>query len=278
MVIKIDALYFLLIVELAAVFFAVSAYLFVKNRKYRAVIRKASKADESSMPAQIERETETAAQRETAVEDASIQEEPAAIQDADIVISEGGEVPANVGKLRQIVKFQKSKILELMCYKDIFEGAQKKLTGIKGGNDVLQDRFVKLLGESIENKGLADALESFGKNNNELQSCITVLEKENETLNEKFARWEEELKRIWAEAEAAGGIEEGLQGGQYGEKLNEILKEREELMAKLKEFEGTLKEKDDQLADMQKQYEDIEKEYMVLYNQQQSEQQKQQAE
>jgi hypothetical protein len=211
---------------------------------------------------------EQSIRQEEALQETVLQEHQAEIAEEfqsplDTGDSDESSLTGKVNKLQRIVKLQKDKILDLMCYKDIFEGAQKKLTSIQQGNEGLHERFVKLLGTSIENPGLAEAMETFKQNNNEIESYINILESENQTLSEKFRKWEDELKRIWEKAES-GEFDEG--------RYNEILKEREELMTKMKDFEDKLQEKSKLLNEMQAQYEDLEKEYMILYRQQQQQQ------
>ncbi|OGW21840.1 MAG: hypothetical protein A2Z82_09515 [Nitrospirae bacterium GWA2_46_11] len=131
-----------------------------------------------------------------------------------------------------------------------------------------------MFGESPENKGVTEMMETFDGNNKDLESYIEILSKENENLSEKFRAWEDELKKIWEEAEDIEGVSAGMDESKYGE----LMQEREKLRQTLAEFEAKLQEKGKMFDDMQKQYEDMEKEYMILYKQQQEQQQQQQPE
>lgn len=277
MTITIDAIYFMLIAEAAIIFFVLTMVFALKSRKYKKLYKKALNGV-SAVPEKIEEPTasptfapepeeqatpepQMEVVEETSVEQKANEEETVAAEmseEEDTSSTEG-----KIKKLNNIISFQKDKILELMSYKDIFEGAQKKLGKIQENSEELHDRFVKLLGTSAENPGLSDALEGFKGNNNELKVYVEILEKENENLNEKFDRWEVELKQIWAEAETSGSadIDE--------DKYKELMHEKDELLSKIWEFETTVNEKNKMVEDMKKQYEDLEAEYMTLYRQSQ---------
>lgn len=286
MTITIDALYLLLLCEVSLILLITAVYLFARNRKHKNLYQNALKelSDmRSSMEGQdIKKVVPQPVQEVQEVQEAK--EVPLKMPEDQPVAAEMFEVPQSpaamdetvdesslvgkINKLQRIINFQKGKIIDLMCYKDILEGAQRKLNVVQERYQGLKDRFVKLLGESAENKVLAEAMETFENNNNELSSYIEILGKENESLAEKFRLWEDELKQIWEEAEKSEIIDEG----RYDEKLGEIMHEKEELTARLKEFEDKLQEKTKVFEDMQKQYEDLEKEYMILYRQQQQQQ------
>lgn len=289
MEITIDALHLLLLGEVSLILLITTMYLFARNRKHKRLYQKALKelSDmRSSMEGQDIREAEPQPVQEVQEVPPEMPPKiPPKMPEEQLVAAETFEVPqppvavdetadesslvGKINKLQRIINFQKSKIIDLMCYKDILEGAQRKLNAVHDGYQGLKGRFVKLLGESAESKGLAEAMETFENNNNELSSYMGILGKENEALAEKFRMWEDELKQIWEEAEKSEVIDEG----RYDEKLGKIMHEKEELTAKLKEFEDRLQEKTKVFEDMQKQYEDLEKEYMILYRQQQQQQQ-----
>ena len=286
MTITIDALYLLLLGEVSLVLLITAMYLFARNRKHKRLYQKALK-ELSDMRSSMEGQDIQKAGPQPVQEVQEVKEVPLKMPEEQPVAAEMFEVPqppaavdetadessliGKINKLQRIINFQKGKIIDLMCYKDILEGAQRKLNVVQDGYQGLKDRFVKLLGESAENKVLAEALEAFENNNNELSSYIEILGKENESLAEKFRLWEDELKQVWEEAEKSEVIDEGL----YDEKLGEIMHEKEELTTRLKELEDKLQEKTKAFEDMQKQYEDLEKEYMILYRQQQQQQQQQ---
>lgn len=283
MKITIDALYLLLLGEVSLILLVTAIYFFARNRKHKRLYQKALKelsdikSQESGVKSQ--QEIESKAERESLhetlpempVKQPAVVETFEAPQPSEAMEETADEssLIGKINKLQRIINFQKGKIIDLMCYKDILEGAQKKLSSVQEGYHNLKDRFTKLFGESPENKGLVEAMETFENNNSELSSYIEILAKENETLAEKFRTWEDELKQIWEEAEKGVALDEG----RYDEKLGEIMHEKEELASKLKEFEDKLQEKTKVFEDMQRQYEDLEKEYMILYRQQQQQQQ-----
>lgn len=267
MTITIDALYLLLLGEFSLILLVSTIYLFLRNKKHKKLYQKTLK-EFTDMKSSAKTEMFESPRVEEPQQERPKQEQPAPEPFAEPVpVSEEGEavdegsLAGKINKLQHIINFQKGKIIDLMCYKDILEGGHKKLNAVQDSYQNLKERFVKLLGETPENKGLADALEAFESNNNELNSYVEILEKENETLAEKFRAWEDELKRVWEQAERSEGIDEG--------RYQEIMNEKEELVTTLKEFEGKLEDKTKLLDEMQNRYEDLEKEYMVLYRQQQ---------
>jgi len=279
MKITIDALHLLLLGEISLILLITTIYFFARNRKHKRLYQKALKelSDIKSQGSGVEgqQEIETKTERESlhetlpetpteqpaVMETFEVPQPPAAVEET----VEESSLIGKVNKLQRIINFQKGKIIDLMCYKDILEGAQRKLSFVQNEYQELKDRFIRLFGDPPENKGVADAMEAFENNNRELNSYIEILGKENETLADKFARWENELKQIWEEAEKSEVIDEG--------RYEEIMHEKEELAARLKEFEDKLQEKTKVFEDMQKQYEELEKEYMILYRQQQQQQQ-----
>jgi len=283
MTVTLDALYFLLLIEFALIMFIVSVYLFIKNRKHKKLhekttkelflAREAIKDMEQAAGADIQQTAEHFQQAEAQeiIEqqktDATEIDQPPAESLIEDDIADEDTLKGKVRKMQKIINSQKGKILELICYKDIFEGAEKKLLPLSERFKELQEKFVKLLEQSPDNADIRESLKLLETNNKEIESCMDILNKENNNLSRKFELWEEELKKITEEAEH-GEYEKDMQ--------DKIAQEKEEMLLKIKEFEDKLKEKDNQLLGLQKQYEDIEKEYMILYRQQQQQQQQQQ--
>lgn len=161
-----------------------------------------------------------------------------------------------IEQLKSIVEFQKEKILNLMCYKDILDSAQNKLSHIHEGYQDLSQRFSAVAETVGENKEFELALEMFGDNTKELEDFISALKQENEALLEKFNQWEGQLKEMWETSKDITASPAGVDPA-----------EQAELLEKIREFEEKLKEKTKQLEEAQAQYEDLEKEYMTLYRQ-----------
>jgi hypothetical protein len=212
MAITIDALYLLLLGEVSLILLITAMYLFARNRKHKRLYQKALK-ELSDVRSSVEGQDIQKAEPQPIQEVREVplkmpEEQPAAgtfeVQQPPADMGEAVDDSSLVGKinkLQRIINFQKGKIIDLMCYKDILEGAQKKLSSVQDSYYNLKDRFIKLFGESPENKGLAEAIETFENNNNELRSYMEILGKENESLAEKFRLWEGELKQIWEEAD-----------------------------------------------------------------------------
>ncbi|MEW6118250.1 MAG: hypothetical protein AB1553_15330 [Nitrospirota bacterium] len=289
MTITIDALYFLLLVEGALVFFVLTLVLLSKNGKYKKLLQRSLKESEQARPddrtGQTERvmmDTGIPAVQET-VEHTGVagEGEPLAVESLDELPpagaaaaegAEGGEVsPGTVRRLQRMVNYQKNAILDLMCYKDIFESAQKKLTALHDSANDLRSKIQGLIETEGEKGELVETMGVLDNNSSELEKFISVIERENENLSEKFRVWETEFKSIsedLGDGASCAGADDDIDEGRY----NEILKEKEALVQMAREVEEKLQEKSTVLSEMQKQYEDLEKEYMILYRQQQQQQ------
>ncbi len=303
MIIQIDALYFMLLVEVSVVLLVLTFYLFSQRRKYKKLYQKSLKDPGNSSdlpvgpPEQQERSSAVLEDVPEPVSEATPQEQettepalkapeimdPSQIDAAFSMPDEGvddGTPEGRIKRLQRMVMFQKNTILELMCYKDIFEGAHRKLAALQQTNDELQDK-IRGLTESgvVENVGIAEPLSAFESNSHDLEKFIGILDRENAMLSEKFRTWEEEFRRI---AEDVGeedkvpcAVESNISGVDEGKYL-ELTKEKEALLAQVKDFEEKLLEKGSDLEALKLQYEDLEKEYMILYRQQQQQEQQQQ--
>lgn len=277
--IKIDTLYFLLLIELALILFALSLYFFSMNRKnkdlYQKTLRKLNdfKSEQSTDVFERQMSGESAVVEEGLHENME-QQRPlsdtgptAAFESEHPEGEEAGETPGKVRRLQRMVNFQKSTILELMCYKDVFEGARKRLAMLQQSNSELQEKVSVLVEGGAKSEGLAEAVAALEENHIELDKYISIIEREDTRLSEKFQVWEEEFKNIAedvTESPDAAAMDDA--------KYSEILHEKETLVSKVKEFEENLDEKSKHLESMQAQYEDLEKEYMILYRQQQQNQ------
>lgn len=287
---EVDVLYLMLLGEISLVLLIIVVVLLRKLSKYKSLYLKTldnsaltgpdpvvqTPVEEDHMqdiiPEEAQPEKETPAAVEKAVDTTTVltaeEEWAAAAEEAEGAKTEpevaNGSLTGKVRKLERIAEFQKSKIVDLMGYKDLFESAARRLTAIQESNAELQDKFRTLTESSDAGEESRAALATFESNNKGLNSFINVLSKENETLSEKFSSWQKQLDEMWEQSESGGEVDEG--------KYSELLKQKEELVSTLKEFEEKLQEKSKALEDMQKQYEDIESEYMILYKQQQQQQ------
>src|SRR5271169_1507690 len=137
--IKIDPFYFLLLTELALILLVLSIYLFSRNRKHKDLYQKTLRRL-NDLQSKENTETYDSSPSAAAVSPENLPEElPADLtQDiadqqplTDSVFTEsldGDESsPDKLRRLQGMVNFQKKAILELMCYKDIFETARGRL-------------------------------------------------------------------------------------------------------------------------------------------------------
>jgi hypothetical protein len=283
--VKIDTLYLLLLIELTFILFVLTVFLFSRNRKHKDLYGKTLKKlndlesekvlETFDRPASIE-----AALPESNLEnlpESMIEQEQQPLQDpgpAEFLESrqpegmEGGAMPDQVIRLQRMVNSQKRTIVDLMCYKDTFVGVRKRLASLQQNDNELEDKIRDLIKGGAEVSGYTEAMTALEENNRELEKFISLIDREDERLTEKFQVWEEEFKRISEDLETSSGA-----APVYDAKYAEILQEKEMLAAKSMEFQEKLEEKGKNLEAMQAQYEDLEKEYMILYRQQQAQQQ-----
>ncbi len=277
---KIDPLYFLLLIELALILFVLTVYLFSRNRKhkdlYQKTLRKLNDLKSEKGLETFDRPASSGPAFPETLEENLMEQEQQPPQDsgpAEFVESlqpvdeEGGAMPDQVKRLQRMVNYQKSTIVELMCYKDVFEGTRKRLAALQQDSNELQDKITDLIKGGAEGAGFTETLAALEKNNGELEKFITLIDREDERLTDKFKAWEEEFKLI-SEDMGTSPDEAAIDDVKYAE----IVQEKEMLTARSKEFQEKLEDKDKNLEALQAQYEDLEKEYMVLYREQQAKQ------
>ncbi len=288
--IKLDPFYFLSAIELALVLSVLSLFLFFRNRKYKDLYEKTLR---KLNDLQSKENTETYISQHRAAEapPVNLPEEPPIDITKDIfdrqltdsVFTESPDTDETssdqLSRLQRMVNFQKKAILELMCYKDIFESARSRLNSLSQSNYDLQERIRGLLEGGMDGVGVGEAITALETNNHELEKFITILDRENTTLSGKFHIWEEKFKRIAEDAKESSDnqVPDDVKYSQVADDVRhtEVTQEKEELLSRIKEFEEKIEEKDKSLESMQAQYEDLEKEYMILYRQQQAQEQKQ---
>lgn len=302
--VTVDALGFLLLLEAAVALLGTTIFFVVRNGRNKRLYRKTLKelndlkaGDEDADRRSLRDEVAAAAVEEGSGGDAEAEGatqylgEPVAVAPSgdlradDLALQEAeapeqaetgipeeesapDASPGQVRRLQRMVVFQKKTILDLMCYKDMFESAQKRLTEMQQSSSDLEGMIKSLVETGGPEAGpLAGSLTVLESTSKELSAFITVLDKENEALSEKFRVWESELQSISEELESGGdgSAGPGIDEGRYAE----LMAEKEEMAARLKEVSEQLQEKSTMLNDLQKQYEDLEKEYMILYRQQQ---------
>ncbi len=271
---KIDPFYVLLLAELSLIFFLLTLFFFSRNSMHKELYRKTLRMLndlQSKEGAQVPVSAPSEEAPPPADQPESHFEQPIVDSVLTESFEDGEESPNKLKRLQKMVNFQKKAILELMCYKDIFETARRRLDTLRESNYELQEKVRGLFEGGMEAVGTGEAMTAMENNNHEMEKFIAILDRENATLSGKFHIWEERFERI-----AVDAIEEPVTGAGGDAKYEEIRREKEELLAKVKEAGEILAEKEKNLEAMQLQYEDLEKEYMILYRQQQQQEQQQQ--
>lgn len=235
--IKIDALYFLLILEILVVLLGSTVYFFFKNRKYKVMIQQAPQQSPEA-------------------------KEPPTKKPAGEISPSGKDAK---GILQRIVDLQKSTSLDLGKHKDLFEKALEKLALVQVENQGAQAQTKGLMEKPGKKEEIDEAIRQSEKNGKELETSVAALQDEKKGLFNILKTWEDEWKK---RIEGSGILE-------AGDKIRnkEILKENEELKAQVDKLEKQLKENVDLLEKTKTQYSNLEKEYSILYHQQQEQKQ-----
>lgn len=240
--IKINALHFLLILEILVVLLGLTVFFFFKNRKYKAMIQRAPQ------PSPEAKEPPT--------------KKPAG------EISPSGKDAKEV--LQGIVNLQKSMALDLGQHKDFFEKALEKLALVLVENQGTQAQTKGLMEKPGKKEEIDEAIRQAEKNGKELEASVAALQDGKKGLFNILKTWEDEWKKRI----------EGIDIPEADDKIRyqEILKEKEKLTAQVDKLEKQLKQKGDLLEKAKAQCSNLEKEYSVLYHQQQEQKQEQKQE
>ncbi|HKN19736.1 MAG TPA: hypothetical protein VJW95_08055 [Dissulfurispiraceae bacterium] len=246
--VKIDPLYLLLLIELTFILFMLIVYLFSRNRKHKELYQNALK----KLNDHVNHE-----QEQQPLQDPAPEEFPEPPDPGD---KEWSALPDLVRRLQRMVNSQKNTILGLMCYKDVFEGTRKRLAVLQHDNKELQDKIRDLIKGGAKGSGFEEAVAALEESDLDLEKYITVIDREDERLTEKFQVWEEEFKHISEDVEMSSDS-----AASDAVKYSWILQEKETLTASNKELQEKLEEKDKKLEEIQVGYADLEREYMILY-------------
>ncbi len=252
--IAIDPFLFLVLIEAAIVFFGLTLILFFRSRKYKKQLEQAKNAL-----------TEFPAPEPVPAPEA-VQPEPPA-QEPVTVEEVSDAVPSNVRKLLEIIDFQKQKILEMLCMRDLLDDAYRQLDMLRQKNSELDGRIAGLVDSSVKPEEFAETSAMFKENTRDLGHYLSVLQRSSDSIGEKMAMWEEQLKALWDEARTIG---DEIPGAGVATLSGDASVEVSRLTDELRAAEDHLKKTQEELAVLKTQYEDIEKEYMILYSKQQA--------
>ena len=160
--IKINALHFLLILEILVVLLGSTVYFFFKNRKYKAMVQQPVKA-----------------------------KEPPAKKPAGEISPSAKEV------LQGIVDLQKSMAPDIGQHKDLFEKALEKLALVLVENQGAQAQTKGLMEKPGKKEEIDEAIRRSEKNAKELETSVAVLKEGKNVFFNTLKVWEDEWnKRI----------------------------------------------------------------------------------
>lgn len=253
--IKLDPLLFLFLIEAAGVFCVLAVIFFIRSRRYRKLY---DQALSSRVPDQLQPSAEPVHVLEPLPEPPGAEPEP-------VMPEEPSEpVPHNVRKLLEIIDFQKQRIMDLLCMRDMLDDAYKQLEMLRQKNIDLEGRIVSLVEASATPEEFGETSTLIASNNRDLGNYIAILQRNSISLGDKMAEWEGQLQVLWEDARKIG--EELPVAEAAGASSAELVSLREQLQ----EREDKLARAQEELKKMAEQYEDIEKEYMILYSKQQA--------
>ncbi|HWR88635.1 MAG TPA: hypothetical protein VN260_00110, partial [Dissulfurispiraceae bacterium] len=174
---KIDALYLLLLIEAVLILIGAAVFLFLRSRKWKRLALQApappseagNRAGEEEMSAENARDDTEMAREETEMKSAE--------QTLSDIPPQSSE---ELESLRGIVEKQRARILELMCYQDLFETARGRLSALLDRNDNLSVMLEGLQGADAFKLRRDEALSELQMSSSEIESFIEVLGREND--------------------------------------------------------------------------------------------------
>ncbi|MBN2654789.1 MAG: hypothetical protein JXR79_06710 [Nitrospirae bacterium] len=242
MVLEIDAIYFLAFIELFVLVFALMLFFFIRAKKFKKLASGMLLPEPA--PAIVEEvvqpEPEPLPEPEPVPEPVPVIAEPA--PDA------AEELPSDVARLRELLLYQKDVIVELMGYKEILEGANKRLRSLMDLGGDIQEGVMMLLGALPPSDEQTSTFKKFEQSEMDLNSVIKTVDKQNEALSAKFSEWDEKFKN--------------LMSGELA-----MPAETTDVSGRIAELEADVVAKDKEISKLKQQYEGLETEYLHLYRQ-----------
>ncbi|MCE5313134.1 MAG: hypothetical protein LLF86_08300 [Nitrospiraceae bacterium] len=254
MVFEMDAIYFLVFIECFVVVFALFLFFFMRARKYKKLCSSVQPVEQQPVAVPSEEIVVEPEAPASEPEPASVPEpEPIAVQEPVAApepepVSEQDELPKDVTRLRELVMYQKGMIVELMGYKEILDGANKKLGSIRDTGGDIQEGVMMLLGALPPSEEQTSTFKKFEQSDKDMDVVLKILEKENAAISSRFEEWDEKFKNLMS-----------------GELATPI--SNDESSSRLAAAEAEIVKKDKEIADMKMQYEGLEAEYLQLYRQ-----------
>ena len=233
--IKIDALYLLLLIEAAILLLGTAIALAIRSRNYRRLHSAAALGLDAARKEleELKNRTSEAPIDETAQE---------------------GTASADRDGLRQAMETMKRMILDMLSCRTIFDTAPARLSAVQTACQQLQKGSPR---------GTAGTAGIPGNDAQEMESNLGTLKAEQETLAIKFRIWEEQFSKL------RGDTSPGPPAP--GDDLVRALThhEKDDLEIRLRDAEEKLAAKGRSLDELKTKYESLEKEYLILYHQQQ---------
>lgn len=226
---KVDPLFFSLLIESCIVFLGLAIFFF---RKYRGLL--AAKVVQIKAPEVVIQEKEMVPQPPEPVSTASLEE---------------------VEKLKAEVARQNEEIEELLGYKKRLDRLQAKFAEMNEFNAKLKSQLTLVVTKVEKNEELDKILADFEQKNRELNAFTSSLENENRQLSKQTDVFETEIGRL------STALGESVDKSKY-EKLSE---ENQSLKQEIAELETKLKEQETAHENLVKKYDSLENEYTILY-------------
>jgi Mg-chelatase subunit ChlD len=189
---------------------------------------------------------------------------PKPLDIASLLPAKGESDSDRIRRLIGIIEFQRGKVYELMMIRDTFDSFRKRLGELRARSIELGSNIIKI----SETHNLKDEMTGLafasGDGIKEIETYIEKLEKEEDNLDGKLKKWENEIQKLMKDeiAPAAAQVE--------SEPDNSA--EMAALEVTIGDLNDMLKARDATIEDLKKQLEDLDREYMILYHAQQQQQ------
>jgi len=160
-----------------------------------------------------------------------------------------------IRRLESEIETRKNEITALLKWKDMFTDLQKNFDQIKSVNQKLKEAVDTLVPEAERSKEFAQLITEIEQSNQELDTCLGTLKKENESLNQNMQAFKDQIS----------GLSGKLQNSVSKKEFQKILDENDYFQTQTEKLREDLKHKTKEHEKLEKNFIYLEKEYNALY-------------
>jgi len=158
-------------------------------------------------------------------------------------------------RLRDELQTQASSKTELLEWKEMFNELQGRFEQLRQVNSKLTEALAALTPESERTEEYKRLVAEIEQSNKEIDTCIGTLSKDNESLVEKMASVQNEVK----------GLSKKLGETVHKSEYEAVIAEKNRLELQIKSLKKDIEQKDKEYKTLEKNYMWLEKEYNALY-------------